>query len=130
MVKKHNNTVLGYKKGSKTKSENEQIFFDPKLYIELFCNFVKNLIVLCIWRWLFQEPAWDEEKRFFLAPKANMRFLTIIFEGRRLQMTLSKFPMSNVTSGQHVVNRSWLKSPKSAKNTLSRIRIFRLKVLR
>ena len=44
--KKHKNTVLGYKKGSKTKSENGKIFFDPKLYIELFCNFVKYLIVL------------------------------------------------------------------------------------
>ena len=22
------------------------VFFDPKLYIEIFCNFVKNLIVL------------------------------------------------------------------------------------
>ena len=46
MVKKHKNTVLGYKKGSKTKSENGKIFFDPKLYIELFCNFVKYLIVI------------------------------------------------------------------------------------
>ena len=32
MVKKHENTVFGYKKGSKTKSENKKIFFDPKLY--------------------------------------------------------------------------------------------------
>ena len=40
------NTVFSYKKGSKTKSENKKIFFDPKLYIESFCTFVKNLIVL------------------------------------------------------------------------------------
>ena len=47
-VKKHENTVFGYKKGSKTKSENLKIFFDPKLYIETFCIFEKNLILLDI----------------------------------------------------------------------------------
>ena len=47
-VKKHENTVFGYKKGSKTKSENLKIFFDPKLYIETFCIFEKNLILFDI----------------------------------------------------------------------------------
>ena len=52
MVKKHKNTVFGYKKGSKTKSEKSKIFLDPKLYIETFCTFVKNLIVFVIFRFL------------------------------------------------------------------------------
>ena len=46
--KKHKNTVLGYKKWSKTKSENEKIFFDPKLYIKSFINFLEKYIVLGI----------------------------------------------------------------------------------
>ena len=46
--KKHKNTVLGYKKGSKTKSENEKIFFDSKLYIKSFINFLEKYIVLGI----------------------------------------------------------------------------------
>ena len=48
MVRKHKNTVFDYKKGSKTKSEKSKIFLDPKLYIETFCTFVKNLIVFAI----------------------------------------------------------------------------------
>ena len=47
-LKKHENTVFGYKKVSKTKPENLKIFFDPKLYIETFCTVVKNLIVFAI----------------------------------------------------------------------------------
>ena len=42
MVKKDEHTVFGYKKGSKTKSENQKIFYDPKLYIESLETFVKN----------------------------------------------------------------------------------------
>ena len=33
---------------STAKSENEKVFFDPKMYIETFCTFVKNLIVFDI----------------------------------------------------------------------------------
>ena len=51
--KKHKNTVFGYKKGSKTKSENKKIFFDPKMYIETFCTFVKNHIVFDIFGFSF-----------------------------------------------------------------------------
>ena len=42
---KNQKKVLGHKKGSKIKSENSKIFFDPKLYVEIFWTFVKILIV-------------------------------------------------------------------------------------
>ena len=48
IVKNEKNTVLGYKKGLKIKSGYSKIFFDPKLYIELFFIFAKNLIVMDI----------------------------------------------------------------------------------
>ena len=45
MVKKSENTILGYKKESKIKFVNSNIFFDPNLYIDIFFTFVKNLVV-------------------------------------------------------------------------------------
>ena len=37
------------------------------------------------------------KKLRFLSPQANFQSLTTIFGGKRLQMTLSKFPVSNFT---------------------------------
>ena len=61
---------------------------------------------------------------FFWPPEANMRFLTMILGRKGVQMTLSKFPISNFTRGQHAVNRRWPKSPKSWKNAISSKSIF------
>ena len=77
-----------------------------------------------IWRWLFQQHAWEQNYSFFWPPEANMRFLTMILGRKGVQMTLSKFPISNFTGGQHAVNRRWPKSPKSWKNAISSKSIF------
>ena len=61
---------------------------------------------------------------FFWPSEANMRFLTMILGRKGVQMTLSKFPISNFTGGQHAVNRRWPKSPKSWKNAISSKSIF------
>ena len=77
-----------------------------------------------IWRWLFQQVGWGQKNSFFWPPEANMRFLTMILGRKGVQMTLSKFPISNFTGGQHAVNRRWPKSPKSWKNAISSKSIF------
>ena len=45
------------------------------------------------------------ENRFFLGSNANIELLTIIFGGNRLQITLSKVPMSNLTMGQQELTK-------------------------
>ena len=54
-----------------------------QIHFEHFTHDIYNLL-LNIWRWLFQQRTVVADNHFFYSPKANMRFLAMIFGGKRL----------------------------------------------
>ena len=56
-------------------------------------NFFKAFKFFMTWRWLFQPSNTGKKNRFFLGPEANMKFKTMIFGGKELQIGTYKPPV-------------------------------------